>query len=89
MLVRLVFCCCLLMLLPCRGKCQQLLGAAATADTMLPPLPANGSIDTGRITIRSIAITGNRITREAIVYREVAIASGSTYTTDELENACV
>ncbi|MCC6760593.1 MAG: hypothetical protein IT252_05225 [Chitinophagaceae bacterium] len=84
MLVRKVIFCTLLMMICATCWCQRS-STKALSDTLQPAFNPDGSIDTSKTTIRSISIVGNRVTREAIVYREVAIRSGINYTNADLE----
>lgn len=85
MFVRMVLWCCVWMLLPCWAKCQQLRNAVALPDSCISPNLPDGSIDTSRTTIRSISVSGNKVTKEPIVFREVVLASGQTYHNADLE----
>lgn len=85
MFVRLVLLCSCWCCWPCWAKAQQIMASAAWPDTLLSPTLPDGSIDTGRTTIRSIQVRGNKTTREPIIYREVVLTSGTTYRNEDLE----
>ena len=82
--MRKVICCTLLLLICATCWCQRS-STKAFSDTLQPAFNPDGSVDTSRTTIRSIAIVGNRVTHEAIVYREVAMRSGISYANSDLE----